>query len=289
MNHRVQPSSIDRAGKDGIMSVSPEPRRRRLSGLPFNRMIPNILTLMALCAGLTALRFGLNDQWELAVLAIFVAAILDGLDGRIARILKGSSKFGAELDSLSDFVCFGVAPGLLLYLWTLESIGRFGWMLSLLFAICCALRLARFNTALDAPPPSWAGNFFTGVPAPAGGGLVMLPIVLTFQFGDGFFREPAVVAVVLIVVSALMVSKVPTFSGKRMHIPHGGVLAVMLITGVLAAGIISAPWITFSALGFLYIASIPISIRSYRRLAREHEGEVDEAITEPEALKIEDS
>jgi CDP-diacylglycerol--serine O-phosphatidyltransferase len=267
--------------KDEIMSAPSKPRRHRLSGLPFNRMIPNILTLMALCAGLTSLRFGLNDQWQLAVLAIFVAAVLDGLDGRIARILKGSSKFGAELDSLSDFVCFGVAPGLLLYLWTLESIGRFGWIVSLLFAICCALRLARFNTALDAPPPPWARNFFTGIPAPAGGGLVMLPIVLTFQFGDEFFRDPAVVSIVLVIVSALMVSKVPTFSGKRLHIPYGGILAVMLVTAVLAAGIINAPWMTFSVLGFLYIGSIPISIRSYRRLAQKHEGEAADATGNP--------
>ena len=158
-------------------------RRPRLKALPFNRMIPNILTLLALCAGLTSIRFGLLEQWQLAVVALFAAAIFDGLDGRVARILKGTSKFGAELDSLSDFISFGVAPAIVLYLWTMQTWGNIGWLVVLIFSVCCALRLARFNTNLDEPnTPPWAVNFFTGVPAPAAGGRV------TFAYSDGFAR-----------------------------------------------------------------------------------------------------
>jgi len=245
-------------------------RRPRLKGLPFNRMIPNILTLLALCAGLTAIRFGLQDKWQPAVLALFAAAIFDGLDGRVARILKGTSKFGAELDSLSDFISFGVAPAILLYLWTMQTWGRFGWLVVLVYSVCCALRLARFNTNLDEPnAPSWAVNFFTGVPAPAAGGLVVVPLILSFQFGDTFVRHPAFVAVFLITVAALMVSRIPTFAMKKFKVAHRMVLPLMLLIGLFAASLMSAPWVTLSALAMIYIGSIPYSIRMYRKLERE--------------------
>ena len=143
-------------------------RPPRISGLSFNKLIPNILTMLALCAGLTSIRFGLHGKWDQAVISILLAGLLDGLDGRIARLLHGTSKFGAELDSLSDFVSFGVAPSMLLYFWTMQGAGGIGWALVLLFSVCCALRLARFNTMLGEPDlPPWAYNFFTGVPAPA--------------------------------------------------------------------------------------------------------------------------
>jgi len=242
-------------------------RRERLKGLPFNRMIPNILTLLALCAGLTAIRYGLEERWEHAGLALLVAAILDGLDGRIARVLKGASKFGAELDSLSDFICFGVAPALLLYMWTLSGAGRVGWVLALLFSVCCVLRLARFNTNLDeTDQPAWTSNFFAGVPAPAGGGLVMLPMFLSFQFGEGLFRQPIIVAVFIVVVSALMVSRIPTFSFKKLRVTPRWILPTMLLVGLFAATLVSAPWLTMAAGGILYLASIPFSLRSYRKL-----------------------
>jgi CDP-diacylglycerol---serine O-phosphatidyltransferase len=241
--------------------------RRRLKALPINRMIPNVLTMLALCAGMTAIRFGLQDRWEHAVIAIAVAAILDGLDGRIARMLKGASKFGAELDSLSDFICFGVAPAMMLYLWTMQAFGRFGWLLALLYAVCCALRLARFNTALeDEAAPAWASKFFSGVPAPAAAGLVLLPMILSFQIGDGVFRRPEIVAVFLIGVAALMVSRVPTYAFKAGRIPHRWILPTMLLVGLLAASSVSAPWITLSVVLSAYIISIPISVRGYRRL-----------------------
>ena len=242
-------------------------RRERLKGLPFNRMIPNILTLLALCAGLTAIRYGLEERWEHAGLALLVAAILDGLDGRIARVLKGASKFGAELDSLSDFICFGVAPALLLYMWTLSSAGRIGWVLALLFSVCCVLRLARFNTNLDeTDQPAWTTNFFSGVPAPAGGGLVMLPMFLSFQFGEGLFKQPAVVAVFIVVVSALMVSRIPTFAFKKFRVAPRWILPTMLLVGLFAATLVSAPWLTMAVALILYLASIPFSLRSYRKL-----------------------
>jgi CDP-diacylglycerol--serine O-phosphatidyltransferase len=243
------------------------PRARNLRGLPFNRMIPNILTMLALCAGVTSIHFGLESQWGNAVLAFFTAAILDGLDGRVARILKGTSKFGAELDSLSDFVSFGVAPPLVLYLWTMHNAGNIGWVLVLLFSVCCALRLARFNTALENPEkPAWAYNFFTGVPSPAGAGLVLLPMVLTFELGSGFFDEPAVVGVFMIAVAILMVSRVPTFAFKKFHVAPRWVLPLMLAFGLLAAGLVSAPWMTLATLGVIYLIGIPISIQTYRRM-----------------------
>ena len=236
-------------------------------GLPFNRMIPNILTLLALCAGLTAIRYGLEERWEHAGLALLVAAILDGLDGRIARVLKGASKFGAELDSLSDFICFGVAPALLLYMWTLSSAGRIGWVLALLFSVCCVLRLARFNTNLDeTDQPAWTSNFFSGVPAPAGGALVMLPMFLSFQIGAGLFKQPVVVAVFIVVVSALMVSRIPTFAFKKFRVAPRWILPTMLLVGLFAATLVSDPWLTMAVTLILYLASIPFSLRSYRKL-----------------------
>ncbi|MDP6572261.1 MAG: CDP-diacylglycerol--serine O-phosphatidyltransferase [Rhodospirillales bacterium] len=251
-------------------------RRRRLKGLPFNRMIPNILTMLALSAGMTAVRFGLQDQWKPAVVAITAAAILDALDGRIARMLKGTSKFGAELDSLSDFICFGVAPSVMLYLWSMKDAGNFGWVLVLLFSVCCALRLARFNTALEEPDrPSWAHNYFSGVPAPAGAGLVLLPMILSFQAGDAFFREPAVVGAFLIVVSGLLVSRIPTYAFKSFRVPHQWVLPTMLFVGLLVASIVGAPWATLTAVIFVYIIGIPFAVRSYRGLQTKAEALLD--------------
>ena len=165
-------------------SRHPRPRRvrvRPMSGLSINKMIPNILTLLALCAGMTAIRFAINGKFEASVVAILIAGVLDGLDGRVARLLKASSSFGAQLDSLSDFVCFGVAPGMLLYIWTMNTIGSFGWVVALLFAVCSALRLARFNTQIGIPdPPAYAYNFFTGIPAPAAAGVAVIPLCAAF-------------------------------------------------------------------------------------------------------------
>jgi CDP-diacylglycerol---serine O-phosphatidyltransferase len=243
--------------------------RPRLRDQSLNRLIPNMLTVIALCAGLTGIRYGMLGKWEAAVIAILVAGILDGLDGRIARLLNGASKFGAELDSLSDFVSFGVAPALLTYYWTLNSLRGVGWTLALVFSVCCALRLARFNTRIDNTDlPAWTGKFFTGVPAPAGAGLALMPMVVNFQFGAGIGDQPVVVAAVMLVTSLLMVSRVPTYSFKRVRVPHRLVVPTLLVVGLLAACLVSLPWVTLLLVGAGYIASIPLSILAYGKLSR---------------------
>ncbi len=266
---------------DEHLQDSVNPRRRRLKGLSLNMMIPNILTLLALCAGMTSIRFALDERWEAAAYAIVAAAILDTLDGRVARMLKGSSKFGAELDSLSDFISFGVAPALILYLWALQDSGRFAWILALLLGACCALRLARFNTMLDDPDaPPWKPQFFTGTPAPAGAGLALLPMVLSFLIGDDIVRRPEVVGVVMLIVAALLVSRVPTYSFKKSKVGSRWVLPTMIIVVLIAAAAISAPWATLTTVLVLYIVSIPFSMRSHAKLSRAWNaqlGETDEA------------
>jgi CDP-diacylglycerol---serine O-phosphatidyltransferase len=239
-----------------------------IRGLSFNKLIPNILTLLALCSGMTAIRFGLEEHWRQAVIAILVAGIFDGIDGRIARLLKGTSEFGAELDSLSDFVSFGVAPALVMYLWSVQGLSSLGWMVALLFTICCGLRLARFNTQIGADLPPYAYNFFTGVPAPAGALLALAPMVLNFEFGWSGFRSAWFGAVVLAAIGALMVSRVPTFSGKRFHLPREWVLPVFLIIGGLTALTTTEPWATLLLVGLIYVATIPLSVRAYSKLRR---------------------
>ena len=249
------------------------PRKKRFRDLSINRMIPNILTLLALAAGLTAIRFGLDERWENAVLAIIVAAVLDALDGRIARLLKGASKFGAELDALSVFVCFGVSPALVLYLWTMKDAGRLGWVLVMLFTICCGLRLARFNVMMeDHDAPAWQARFFTGIPAPAGGGLVLLPMVLSFQGSEGFFRQPWVVGIFMLVIAGMLVSTIPTYSFKKLKINQHWILPTMLIAGTIAVFLINAPWLTLSVVGLAYICSIPLSYRAQQALQKAEGG-----------------
>lgn len=240
-------------------------RRRRLPGLTANRLIPNGLTLLALCAGLTATRMALLERWELAIAAVGVAMLLDGLDGRIARLMGATSEFGAQLDSLADVINFGVAPALIVYLWALGDAGGLGWALALVFVICCALRLARFNTALGDPLP-WADRFFTGVPAPAGAGLVLLPLVLSFELGEAVFASAWLNGATMIGVAALMVSKIPTFSAKRLKVPHSYVGLALIGVGAFAAFLVSTPWVTLSLVGLAYLISIPLAMATYRRL-----------------------
>ncbi|HUD52777.1 CDP-diacylglycerol--serine O-phosphatidyltransferase [Parvibaculum sp.] len=251
--------------------------------MPIRTIIPNALTVLALCAGLTAIRFALEGRFEAAVAAIIVASVFDGLDGRVARLLQGSTRFGAELDSLTDFVNFGVAPVIVLYLWSLGDIGGIGWIAVLGYAVCCALRLARFNVALEDPDkPAWTANYFVGVPAPAGAMLVMLPLYLSFVGMDGLKGLPLLIAAHCFLVAFLMVSRIPTFSGKRMglRIKRDMVLPILLLVGFSAAVILNYPWIAFTALSVGYLCMIPVGVLRYRhhqaRMAGAHLPETDD-------------
>jgi CDP-diacylglycerol--serine O-phosphatidyltransferase len=248
---------------------SPEMRRRRFRPIPVRMLVPNFITLLAICAGLTAIRLSTEGRMELAVTAIVFAAVLDFLDGRVARMIKGQSKFGAELDSLADFVNFGVAPGLILYFWQLHDLSNGGWIASMIFAISGGLRLARFNATMDDPnKPAFAANFFTGVPAPAGAITVLLPIYLAFL---GLPMPPAVVtALYTLLIAFLMVSRLPVFSGKmiRMRVPPEMVLPVFVSVVFFIALLISYPWHILTAGSVLYLLSLPAGWRSYRGYQR---------------------
>jgi len=242
-----------------------EQRRRRFRPIPVRMLVPNVITLLAICAGLTAIRLSTEGRMELAVGAIAVAAVLDGLDGRVARMIKGQSKFGAELDSLADFVNFGVAPGLILYFWQLHELNNGGWIAAMVFAISGGLRLARFNATMDDPnKPAFAANYFTGVPAPLGAITVLLPIYLVFI---GVPRPPAVMtALFTLLIAFLMVSRLPVFSGKtvRMRVPPEMVLPVFVSVILFIALLVSYPWYMLSAGSVLYILSLPAGWKSYR-------------------------
>ena len=249
-------------------------RRPRFKGPSFNRMIPNILTMLGLCSGLTSMRFALDGRFGAAAVAIVVAACIDGLDGRIARMLKATSRFGAEFDSLADFLCFGVAPGFILYLWSLQVAHGYGFMPSVMFSVCMALRLARFNAAIDAGPhPAYQYNFFTGVPAPAGALLALFPLFLGLEgravgwtWLESFARHPLVSVVTLIGTALLLVSTLPVWSFKNFKVPSPAVLPLMLGTGLYATLLVADLWAALAALGVIYAATLPFSVRSYRRL-----------------------
>jgi CDP-diacylglycerol--serine O-phosphatidyltransferase len=223
-----------------------------------------VLTVLALCAGMTAIRFAFSERWEAAVWAVFLAGFLDSIDGRVARLLKSTTKFGAELDSLSDVVSFGVAPAILLYLWVMKELGGLGWVVCLAYAVCCALRLARFNTTLGETSTAkvLSANFFIGVPAPMGAGLVLWPMVLSFQFESDIFRSPLWVGPYTALVAFLMVSQIPTFSFKQVRVHGDFVLPTLVLVCLFAAVLTVYPWGTISTVGVAYLAFIPFSIRA---------------------------
>ncbi|MEU3274643.1 CDP-diacylglycerol--serine O-phosphatidyltransferase [Saccharomonospora sp. NPDC006951] len=238
---------------------------------PGVRLLPNAITVLALCAGLSAVQFALTGNYVLAIGAIGVAAVLDSLDGRIARLLDATSKMGAELDSLSDAISFGVAPALVLYIW-LPSSGRLGWAIALIFAVCMVLRLARFNTLLDdAEQPPYAGEFFVGVPAPAGGLLVLLPVILTQQFGQSWWSSDAAVWTWTIAIAVLSISRIPTLSLKTVKAPAKAVAPLLVGVGLVAAAIIQWPLIALVCALLLYLVHIPYAVRRYRWLANHPE------------------
>jgi CDP-diacylglycerol--serine O-phosphatidyltransferase len=247
------------------------PRRRRFKAIPVRVLLPNLITLLALCAGLTAIRLAIESKLELALAAIVFAAVLDGIDGRVARMLKGTSRFGAELDSLADFVNFGVAPALILYFWGLHELKSAGWIAALVFAICAALRLARFNVMIDDPDkPAWAGNFFTGIPAPAGALTVLLPIYLYFLGVSNGLVTVWVTLFYTLGIGLLMVSRLPVFSGKRVgkRVPPEMVLPVFVVVVLAFALLISYPWEVLSVSAIVYLASLPFGWLSYRNYVR---------------------
>ncbi|OKO72331.1 phosphatidylcholine/phosphatidylserine synthase [Bradyrhizobium sp. AS23.2] len=243
--------------------------RRRFRPIPVRMLVPNVITLLAICAGLTAIRLSIEGRMSLAVYAIVFAAALDGIDGRVARMIKGQSKFGAELDSLADFVNFGVAPGLMLYFWQLHELGNAGWIAAMVFAISGGLRLARFNATMDDPnKPAFAANFFTGVPAPAGAITVLLPIYIAFL--DLGRLPAAVTAAYTLLIAFLMVSRLPVFSGKtkRMRVPPELVLPAFVAVIVFIAILIAYPWHVLSIGTVLYLLGLPLGYKSYRDQAR---------------------
>jgi CDP-diacylglycerol--serine O-phosphatidyltransferase len=249
----------------------PRLRRRRFRRIPFRVLVPNVVTLLALCAGLTAIRMAFEDRYALALAAIVFAAILDAVDGRLARLLKGTSRFGAELDSLSDFVNFGVAPALILYFWGLHELKSAGWIGALVFAICVGLRLARFNVMLDDPDrPAWTSNFFVGMPAPAGAITVLLPIYASFL---GLPRSSLLIVLTLVytlVIAWLLVSRLPVFSGKRVgtRVPPDLVGPVIVVVVLFFALLIAYPWEILTVGTLAYLASLPFGWLSYRGYER---------------------
>ena len=246
-----------------------EARRQRFRAIPVRTLLPNLITLLALCAGLTAIRLAFEGKLELALGAIVFAAGLDGIDGRVARMIKGQSKFGAELDSLADFVNFGCTPGLILYLWGLHGAGNVGWIAAMVFAICGALRLARFNVMIDDPNrPLWAGNFFTGVPAPAGALVVMLPIYVDLLGGPK--AGSTLTLFYTLAIGFLMVSQLPVLSGKNMgkRVNADMVLPVFVLVVLFFALLIAYPWWVLSIGTVAYLACLPLGWHSYREYQR---------------------
>ncbi len=271
--------------------------RPRFRGQSFNRLIPNMLTLIGLCAGLIGMRAALSGWFGQAAVALVIAGFIDGLDGRIARLLRATSRFGAEFDSLSDFLCFGVAPAFILYQWALRDVGRYGFLPCIMFTVCMALRLARFNAAVlgDVPrspaSPAHAQNFFAGVPAPAGAGLCLFPVFVGLEgeklglpWLEALARQPLLVAGILIVVAFLTVSTLPLWSFKNFKVPAELVLPLLLGTGLYVAVLVADPWAALAAAGLIYTVMIPFSLRSYRRLRADAEALQEEVPEEAPAL-----
>ncbi len=280
---------------DTSLRTSPERKRSRLfrarsaalgeraRKVPLRALIPNLVTLLALCAGLTAIRMTIDGRFEIAVAAIFLAAVLDGLDGRLARMLKSTTRFGAELDSLADFVNFGVAPAVLLYVWAFQPVPGLGWTVALIFALCAALRLARFNVDRDRPVPPWQRAYFIGVPAPAGAIVVLLPF---YMQGLGLPHGTWITATALVhtlVMGALMVGWQPTFSGKALgeRVDRRLVLPLFVAMAAFAAVLATYPYLTLTLGSLAYLASIPVAVR---RMAKRKSAEASLApapVSEP--------
>lgn len=239
-------------------------------GLSLRAVIPNAITAAALCSGLTGIRFAIGDNFPMAVFCVILAGMLDGIDGRIARLLKAQSRFGAELDSLADSLSFGMAPALILFLWSLNDLPRFGWFAALAFAICCALRLARFNAQIDVEhQPHKSVGFLTGVPAPIGAGLAFLPLYLWIASGNEVFREPIAVALWISVIAVLMISNLATLSWTSIRPRREWRLPAIAIAGMVFAALLTEPWWTLVAITALYLVLMPYGFVRYARIRRQ--------------------
>ena len=255
-------------------------KQRKQREIPIRTMIPNLVTLMAAASGITSIRYSCHGNWRFAVIAIIVAGVLDGLDGRMARMLRVTSKLGAELDSLADFVSFGVAPALLVYLWIMEKIppncltyhfrGLF-WAIALFYAMCAAFRLARFNIMIDDNPlqPYWK-HFFVGLPSPGGAGLALTPIIWQIHTGSTFIQTPWINSLMLFVCGILMACRWPTFSAKSMRIPHRQMIPILLLIMFLIGMLVSQFWLTLSIIGILYLLSVPLCGYIFLRLRQRY-------------------
>lgn len=246
---------------------APGPARAR--GLSWRAFAPNAITALALCFGLTGVRFAIGEEWEKALAAVIFAGVLDGFDGRVARLLKAQSRFGAELDSLSDVIAFGVAPAMIIFLWSLQDAPKFGWTAALALAVCAALRLARFNSRLDEEDqPHKSAGFFTGIPAPAGAGLSFVPVYLWLVTGSELFRQWYVVMPWALAVAMLMISSLPTFGWSSIRIRRSWRIFALAAVGLLGAALVTAPWHSLLAISAVYVALIPWSLFSYGRVKR---------------------
>ncbi len=237
-------------------------------GITFRAMIPNAITAVALCLGLTGVRFAIGGEWDKALGAIVLAGVLDGFDGRIARLLRAQTRFGAELDSLADNIAFGTAPALVLFLWSLNDAPRFGWIAALALAVCCALRLARYNSRIDTlEQPHKAAGFNTGVPAPAGAGLAFVPIYL-WLVGFDLFRAWPIVMGWTLFIALLMISNLPTFSWASLRIRRSMRLFALAFAALLVASLVVEPWWTLLGVSALYLLCLPFAFASYARVKR---------------------
>ena len=251
-------------------TAATRPYRRLPDGLTLRALAPNAITSAALCSGLTGIRFATDGQWPMAVFAVILAGLLDGIDGRVARLMKAESRFGAELDSLADNVSFGVAPALILFMWSLTDVPRLGWLAALALAVCCALRLARFNAQIDIKEqPHKSAGFLTGVPAPVGAGLAFLPLYLWIASGDAVFRNPLLVGVWIVLIAFLMISNIAT-PGWGSARPRRSVrLEVIALVGLVTAGLLTEPWWTLVAISAVYMAILPLAVVRYARVKRQ--------------------
>ena len=244
--------------------------RRLPGGLTLRALAPNAITSAALCSGLTGIRFATDGQWPMAVFAVILAGLLDGIDGRVARLMKAESRFGAELDSLADNVSFGVAPALILFMWSLHDVPRLGWLAALALAVSCALRLARFNARIDlAEQPHKSAGFLTGVPAPVGAGLAFLPLYLWIASGEDVFRNPLFVGVWIVLIAFLMISNIATPSWGSARPRRNIRLELIALTGLVIAALLTEPWWTLVAICAVYLAVLPVAVIRYARVKRQ--------------------